>query len=89
MKNLYHSGRKNIDTQPVSKTSVITENRVLKNLYHSGRKTTIDTQPVSKTSVILTENRVLKFLQHSLNLIFFCSNRLFITVLWTVSLKKT
>ena len=52
------------------------------------QKKTIDSQPVSKTLVILTENRVLKFLQHSLNLIVFCNHRLFITVLWTVSLMK-
>ena len=52
-------------------------------------KKPIDPQPVSKTLVILAENRVLKFLQHSLNLIFFCNHRLFITVLWTVSIRKT
>ena len=54
-----------------------------------GRKNPTDLQPVLKTLVILAENRVLKFLQHSMNLIFFCNHRLFITVLWTVSLGKT
>ena len=54
-----------------------------------GRKNLTDLQPVLKTLVILAENRVLKFLQHSMNLIFFCNHRLFITVLWTVSLGKT
>ena len=49
----------------------------------------LDPQPVLKTLVILAENRVLKFLQHSMNLIFLCNHRLFITVLWTVSLGKT
>ena len=54
-----------------------------------GRKKPIDPQPILKTLVILAENRVLKFLQHSINLIFVCNHRLFITVLWTVSLGKT
>ena len=49
----------------------------------------LDPQPVLKTLVILAVNRVLKFLQHGMNLIFFCNHRLFITVLWTVSLGKT
>ena len=52
-------------------------------------KNPIDPQPVSKTLVILAENRVLKFLQHSMNQISFCNHGLFITVLWTVSLGKT
>ena len=48
----------------------------MKNLYHSGRKNPIDPQPVLKTLVILTENRVLKFLQHSLNVIFLLQSQI-------------
>ena len=51
-------------------------------------KNPIDPQPVSKTLVMLAENSLLKFLQHSMNLIFFCNHRLFVTVLWTDSLVE-